>query len=191
VFSVHGSRLPAPLIVPGAVVEVKDRVDSSGKMVAELDVAAAVERITRMIEEYELDSFALALLWSFVNPAYENALAAVIPRMFMSCSSEVSPARRVRAYGRHHAERLRARWAPSTPNPGPAGGLIGVATLARAYGHDRVIATDMGGASFDLGLVIDGKSAVAEQSVIDQYAYRLPKPGPAFGRGGRRLNRLV
>jgi N-methylhydantoinase A len=32
----------------------------------------------------------------------------------------------------------------------------------------------MGGTSFDLGLVIDGKSAVAEQNVIDQYAYRLP-----------------
>ena len=27
VFSVHGSRLPAPLTVPGAVVEVHERVD--------------------------------------------------------------------------------------------------------------------------------------------------------------------
>jgi N-methylhydantoinase A len=91
VFSVHGSRLPAPLIVPGAVVEVQERVDSSGKVVAELDVAAAVERLTRMIEEYELDSVAIALLWSFANPAHENALAAAIPRVFVSCSSEVSP----------------------------------------------------------------------------------------------------
>jgi N-methylhydantoinase A len=32
----------------------------------------------------------------------------------------------------------------------------------------------MGGTSFDLGLVIDGKPVVAEQNVIDQYTYRLP-----------------
>src|SRR5438105_9834877 len=38
VFSVHGSRLPDPLIVPGAVVEVQERVDASGKVVAELDI---------------------------------------------------------------------------------------------------------------------------------------------------------
>ncbi len=207
VFSVHGSRLPAPLIVPGAVVEVQERVDSSGKVVAELDVAAAVERITRMIEEYELDSVAIALLWSFANPAHENALAAAIPRVFVSCSSEVSP--RLGEYERTVATVLNGYVGPAssrylselqgrlttpllimqssggvlpastatplgTINSGPAGGLIGVATLARAYGHDHVVATDMGGTSFDLGLVIDGKSAVAEQNVIDQYAYRLP-----------------
>jgi N-methylhydantoinase A len=31
VFSVHGSRLPAPLIVPGAVAEVQERVDASAR----------------------------------------------------------------------------------------------------------------------------------------------------------------
>jgi N-methylhydantoinase A len=94
VFSVHGSRLPAPLIVPGAVVEVQERVDASGKVVVELDIDAAAERIGRMIAEYELDSVAVALLWSFANPAHEKALAQAIPRVipdvFVSCSSEVS-----------------------------------------------------------------------------------------------------
>src|SRR5690349_15391689 len=37
VFSVHGSRLPAPLIVPGAVLEVAERVDARGEVVVELD----------------------------------------------------------------------------------------------------------------------------------------------------------
>ena len=62
-----------------------------------------------------------------------------------------------------------------TIDSGPAGGLTGVATLARAYGHDRVVATDMGGTSFDIGLVIDGKPVMAEENVIDQYTYRLPR----------------
>ncbi len=91
VFSVHGSRLPTPLIVPGAVVEVQERIDASGKVVAELDTDAAVERITRMIAEYELDSVAIALLWSFANPAHEKALAQAFPEVFVSRSSQVSP----------------------------------------------------------------------------------------------------
>ncbi len=61
-----------------------------------------------------------------------------------------------------------------TIDSGPTGGLIGVATLAGAYGHDHVVGTDMGGTWFDLGLVIDGEPVVAEQNVIDQYTYRLP-----------------
>src|SRR6267378_1259652 len=207
VFSVHGSRLPEPLIVPGAVVEVHERVDASGKVVVELDVDAAAERIGRMIGDYELDSVAIALLWSFANPAHENALAQAIPEVFVSRSSEVSP--RLGEYERTVATVLNGYVGPSssrylselesrlatpllvmqssggvlpasaatplgTINSGPAGGLIGVASLAGAYGHDHVVGTDMGGTSFDLGLVIDGKPVVAEQNVIDQYTYRLP-----------------
>ena len=61
-----------------------------------------------------------------------------------------------------------------TIDSGPAGGLTGVATLARYYGHQHVIATDMGGTSFDIGLVVDGKPVLTEENVIDQYTYRLP-----------------
>jgi N-methylhydantoinase A len=207
VFSVHGSRLPAPLIVPGAVVEVHERVDASGKVVVELDVDAATERIGRMIAEYELDSVAVALLWSFANPAHEKALAQAIPEVFVSISAQVSP--RLGEYERTVATVLDGYVGPAcsrylsdlesrlatpllvmqagggvlpasaatalgTIDSGPAGGLIGVATLAGAYGHDHVVATDMGGTSFDVGLVVDGKPAVAEENVIDQYTYRLP-----------------
>jgi N-methylhydantoinase A len=207
VFSVHGSRLPAPLIVPGAVVEVQERVDASGTVVVELDADAAIEQITRMIAEYELDSVAIALLWSFANPAHEQTLAQAIPGVFVSRSSEVSP--RLGEYERTVATVLNGYVGPAssrylselerrlatpllvmqsnggvlpassaiplgTIDSGPAGGLIGVATLAGAYGHDHVIGTDMGGTSFDLGLVVDGTPAVAEQNVIDQYTYRLP-----------------
>src|SRR5216683_2184225 len=207
VFSVHGSRLPAPLIVPGAVVEVHERVDASGMAVVELDADAAVERITRMIAEYELDSVAIALLWSFANPAHEKTLAQAIPGVFVSRSSEVSP--RLGEYERTVATVLNGYVGPAssrylselerrlatpllvmqsnggvlpassatplgTIDSGPAGGLIGVATLAGAYGHHHVVATDMGGTSFDVGLVVDGKPVVAEEKVIDQYTYRLP-----------------
>ncbi|MFM9376806.1 hydantoinase/oxoprolinase family protein [Gordonia sp. VNK21] len=57
---------------------------------------------------------------------------------------------------------------------GPTGGLTATEHLARVYGHHNVVATDMGGTSFDIGLVIDGRAQLAEENTIDQYTYRLP-----------------
>jgi N-methylhydantoinase A len=57
---------------------------------------------------------------------------------------------------------------------GPTAGLTGAAALAAVNGHRNVVATDMGGTSFDIGLVVDGQPVVADESVIDQYTYRLP-----------------
>jgi N-methylhydantoinase A len=219
VFSVHGSRLPEPITVPGAVVEVHERIDASGTVVVALDTETAVKDITRLIAEHRLDSIAIALLWSFANARHEQALVEALtdaaPDVFVSSSAVVSP--RLGEYERtvatvlngyvgpvcsrylgRLAERLGAAGltepmlvmqssggvlpaatAAATPlgtiDSGPAGGLTGVATLARAHGHDRVVATDMGGTSFDIGLVIDGKPVMAEDNVIDQYTYRLPR----------------
>lgn len=218
VFSVHGSSLPDPITVRNAVIEVDERIDSHGEVVVALDVDAAVAQIKRAIDEFDLDSIAIAFLWSFVNPAHEQALAAAVraavPEVFVSLSSAVSP--RLGEYERmvatvmngyvgpacsRYLGRLESRLrdlglgesllvmqsnggvlpAPAaaatslgTIDSGPAGGLTGVATLARRHRHDRVVATDMGGTSFDIGLVIDGTPTMSEENVIDQYTYRLP-----------------
>jgi N-methylhydantoinase A len=57
---------------------------------------------------------------------------------------------------------------------GPVGGLAGSAALARHYGHDNVVATDMGGTSFDVGLIFRGEPVVASERVIGQFSYRTP-----------------
>jgi N-methylhydantoinase A len=57
---------------------------------------------------------------------------------------------------------------------GPAGGVSGVAVLAARAGHRNVIATDMGGTSFDVGLLIDGRPVVSGQQIIDQYTFHQP-----------------
>jgi N-methylhydantoinase A len=50
---------------------------------------------------------------------------------------------------------------------GPAAGVIACAAIARAAGHADVITGDMGGTSFDVSLVADGRPALAEQTSID------------------------
>jgi N-methylhydantoinase A len=62
-----------------------------------------------------------------------------------------------------------------TIGSGPAGGLAGTAAIARASGHRNVIATDMGGTSFEVGLVIDGSPVLSSENVIEQYTYKIPQ----------------
>ncbi|HEU5157777.1 MAG TPA: hydantoinase/oxoprolinase family protein [Streptosporangiaceae bacterium] len=57
---------------------------------------------------------------------------------------------------------------------GPVGGLSGAAALARPRGHSNVIATDMGGTSFDVGLVVGDRPVVADEQVVDQHTFLLP-----------------
>ncbi|WP_132980749.1 hydantoinase/oxoprolinase family protein [Pigmentiphaga sp. D-2] len=49
---------------------------------------------------------------------------------------------------------------------GPAAGVIACAAIARAAGHPDVMTGDMGGTSFDVSLVVDGRVALAEQTSI-------------------------
>ena len=58
-----------------------------------------------------------------------------------------------------------------TIGSGPAGGLAGTSSIARASGHGNVIATDMGGTSFEVGLIIDGSPVVSSEQVVEQYAF--------------------
>jgi N-methylhydantoinase A len=61
------------------------------------------------------------------------------------------------------ARRLPVRTALS----GPAAGVIAAAAIAEAAGFPDVITGDLGGTSFDVSLVVGGKTAIAAQTTID------------------------
>ncbi len=61
-----------------------------------------------------------------------------------------------------------------TIESGPAAGLVAVAAQAEATGHRNVIATDVGGTTFKVGLVIDGQLAVTQETVVNQYTLLMP-----------------
>jgi N-methylhydantoinase A len=58
-----------------------------------------------------------------------------------------------------------------TIGSGPAGGLAGTVAVARRNSHSNVIATDMGGTSFEVGLIVDGQPTLASQQIIDKYTF--------------------
>jgi N-methylhydantoinase A/acetophenone carboxylase len=60
--------------------------------------------------------------------------------------------------------------AVETYNGGPVAGLIGGSAIGRKLGHPNVIVGDMGGTSFDLGIIVDGSTRTYEfRPVIDKY----------------------
>ncbi len=57
---------------------------------------------------------------------------------------------------------------------GPTGGVFGAASLGRLIGADNIVTTDVGGTSFDVGLVVDGEPLVVGTPVFDKYHTALP-----------------
>lgn len=62
----------------------------------------------------------------------------------------------------------RARAVPvRTALSGPAAGVIAASRIAVAAGHPNLLTGDMGGTSFDVAVVVDGRSVQAAQTTID------------------------
>ena len=57
---------------------------------------------------------------------------------------------------------------------GPAGGIIGAAKLGERMGYPNIIATDMGGTSFDVGVIAGGSALLADVAVHDRIRMALP-----------------
>src|SRR6201999_444389 len=58
----------------------------------------------------------------------------------------------------------------------PVGGLIGAARVPNYVGRNDIIASDMGGTSFDFGIIRDGEPLAADDTLLGKWRYRVP-PG--------------
>jgi N-methylhydantoinase A len=71
---------------------------------------------------------------------------------------------------------------------GPVGGVAGAAYLAGRLGHQHVIACDMGGTSFDVGIIVDGDPVTSSETIINQYTFYMPRVDiESIGSGGGSL----
>lgn len=72
-----------------------------------------------------------------------------------------------------------------TIGSGPVGGVTGTNYLAAQLDHGNVIACDMGGTSFDVGIIVDGEPLTADETVINQYTFFMPRLDiESVGAGG-------
>ena len=74
----------------------------------------------------------------------------------------------------------------NTFNGGPTAGIIGAAYVGGEQGYKDIIVTDMGGTSFDVGLIVDNKPSFYQyHPVIDRWAVELTMlESKSIGAGG-------
>jgi len=83
-----------PLVPRHLVREVHERITFDGHELVELDEDQARAQIGELLE-LGVEGFAVAFLWSVVNPSHERAVKSLIQEMapgaFVSISSELAP----------------------------------------------------------------------------------------------------
>lgn len=72
-----------------------------------------------------------------------------------------------------------------TLDSGPVSGVMGSKYLGDLIGTPNIITTDMGGTSFDVGIIHNGTPSSSYRSLVNQYEYYLPKVDiQTIGSGG-------
>jgi N-methylhydantoinase A len=88
-------------------------------------------------------------------------------------------------------ERFTRDNAVRTLSSGPAGGVIGAQQLGRLAGHGNIVCTDVGGTTFDVGLVADSRPIITTSTIIDQHVMYLPAIDiVSIGTGGGSIVRV-
>jgi N-methylhydantoinase A len=143
--------------------------------------------IAPKIGEYE--RFTATVINAYIGPVtigYVNSIAQrcrqagfEAPPLIMECNGGVMSSESV------------GRRAVVTLNSGPAGGVTASATLASAMGIRNVITADVGGTSFDVGIIRDGSINQTDKVEIGQYEFFSPAIDIlTIGAGGGSLARL-
>lgn len=134
-----------------------------------------------VIKEYERT--ATTAINSYIGRATGRYLAALGERL-KAAGYRHAPVIMQSSGGVAPVEEAQAR-AAALLNSGPAGGVIGAVTMGQILGHRNLITTDVGGTSFDVGLVVDGEPQFSLTPVFAQYHTVLPSIDIAsIGAGG-------
>ncbi len=57
---------------------------------------------------------------------------------------------------------------------GPIGGILGAAYVGKLIGNDSLICSDMGGTSFDMGVITRGKTRIENEPLMDRFKLNVP-----------------
>lgn len=120
--------------------------------------------------EYERTS--TTVLNAYLQPVIERYLGALLERLRGSYG-EVD-LRIMQANGGTIAAEEARRAAVKTVNSGPAGGVMGGAYIGRLTGDKKLITVDMGGTSFDIGVIEAGTPAITSEGKFSGYPVRIP-----------------
>ena len=127
-------------------------------------------RVCPEIREYERSS--TTVMNAYLAPvmsAYLDSLQRQLDKSLGKVRLSV-----IQANGGSTSVEQARRKAVTTVNSGPAGGVVAAAYYGRLHGRDRLVSVDMGGTSFDIGLVENGESKVTTEGSFQELPVRIP-----------------
>jgi N-methylhydantoinase A len=126
------------------------------------DYITASHEVLSEIREFERASTAA------LNAYLQPVVASYIAKLETSLAAE-SAARIhiVQSNGGIMSTETARRLPVRTALSGPAAGVVAGAALAKAAGFDNLITCDLGGTSFDVSVIANGKTSVAPQTTIE------------------------
>jgi N-methylhydantoinase A len=220
--------LPTPLVPRMRRMEVAERIGADGAVVRQMEDQSVIDAVTAL-KQQNVESIAVALIFSFRNPAHEKRVREICEEVFpeasVSISAEIAPEFReyertsttvINAYLQPVATRyldnlgdrlhdcygevdlhiMQANGGSMTPamarthtvnlvNSGPAGGALAAAYIGRLTGDEKIVSVDMGGTSFDIGLIDGGKPRITQESMVEGFPVKVPMLDVhAIGAGG-------
>jgi N-methylhydantoinase A len=127
-------------------------------------------RISPEYREYERSS--TAVMNAYLTPIMNTYLDDLEPRL----QARLGPSRLsiIQANGGSTSVEIARAKALTTVNSGPAGGVVAAAFYGRRHGRKRIVSVDMGGTSFDIGLVEDGASTVTTDGAFQDLPVKIP-----------------
>lgn len=128
-------------------------------------------RICPEIREYERTS--TTVMNAYLTPVMDAYLESLARQVQAALGAEAKLSV-IQANGGSTAVAQARRRAVTTVNSGPAGGVVAAAFYGRRQGRSRLVSVDMGGTSFDIGLVEDGATKVTTEGSFQDLPVRIP-----------------
>jgi N-methylhydantoinase A len=192
-------RNPEPLVPRRWRKGVPERVDSNGRIIKRLD-EDATRKVINFFKREKVESIAVSLLFSFLNPKHEKRIEQLIkktyPKAYVSLSSEVCP--EFREYERSSTTAINAYLQPILDKylqtlhkklnrkygkvdlriMQVGGGMItpesatGMASMQTK--NPNAISVDMGGTSFDICMIERGEPKISTEGEFEGFPVKIP-----------------
>jgi N-methylhydantoinase A len=160
------------------------------------EIAAARHRADRLFVSLGSDLSQVAGEYARTNTAIANAFVGPAVRRYLDGLEEKLRAGgfggRILVMQGNGGLTGHARAAPiSTLQSGPAGGMLASAQMAGRLGHRAVVTADMGGTSFDVGIIDDGYWRYADEPIFERFRILQPITDiTSIGAGGGTIARI-
>ncbi|MCY4396241.1 MAG: hydantoinase/oxoprolinase family protein [Rhodospirillaceae bacterium] len=147
--------------------------DRAAEILGERLPGVPISVSNRMSPEYrEYERASTAVMNAYLTPVMDEYLGNLEARIAEAAGRARLSV--IQANGGSTSVAQARRKAVTTVNSGPCGGVVAAALYGRRHARERMVSVDMGGTSFDIGLIEEGRSRVTTEGDFQGLPVKIP-----------------